>query len=467
MKGDLGPHETGVWVSFSPKRPLQSQTAACHLAYPRHIMGFSMKRLYRHAQIASEDSPKLMHGDVLVEGDRILGVAAEITGVTDAEVIDCTGRILLPSLFDIHVHAREPGQEEKENIATCAEAAINGGVTGFVMMPNTQPAIDNAGVVRTVLESARRTRIGATLYTTGAITRGRKGEELAGIAGMKAAGCVMLTDDGFPVDNPQVLRRAMEYARDFDLPLASHCEVKELSAKGCMHEGKMSYALGLPGIPSISEEICISRDIRLAEYTGVHLNIQHVTTAEGMRTIKRAKDRGIRVTCEIAPHHLMFSHEDIGDFDTHYKMNPPLRTKEDNALLLQGLIDGWFDVIATDHAPHTPFEKNQDFASAPFGITGLETALPSLYDCFVSKGVFGWDLIVKRYSAEPRRVVKMDTVPIKEGGIADFILFNPNRSTTFTREFMKSKSVNTPFFNKTLQGMVERVMYRGEELLVR
>jgi len=430
-------------------------------------MGFSMKRLYRHAQIASEDSPKLMHGDVLVEGDRILGVAAEITGVTDAEVIDCTGRILLPSLFDIHVHAREPGQEEKENIATCAEAAINGGVTGFVMMPNTQPAIDNAGVVRTVLESARRTRIGATLYTTGAITRGRKGEELAGIAGMKAAGCVMLTDDGFPVDNPQVLRRAMEYARDFDLPLASHCEVKELSAKGCMHEGKMSYALGLPGIPSISEEICISRDIRLAEYTGVHLNIQHVTTAEGMRTIKRAKDRGIRVTCEIAPHHLMFSHEDIGDFDTHYKMNPPLRTKEDNALLLQGLIDGWFDVIATDHAPHTPFEKNQDFASAPFGITGLETALPSLYDCFVSKGVFGWDLIVKRYSAEPRRVVKMDTVPIKEGGIADFILFNPNRSTTFTREFMKSKSVNTPFFNKTLQGMVERVMYRGEELLVR
>ena len=426
-----------------------------------------MKRLYRNAQIASEDSPQLVTADVLVEGDRIIGVAAGITGVENAEIIDCTGRILLPGLFDIHVHAREPGQEDKENIASCAEAAINGGVTGFVMMPNTAPAIDNAGVVRSVLESARRTRIGPSIYTCGAITKGRKGEELAGIAAMKAAGCVMLTDDGFAVDNPQVLRRAMEYARDYDLPLASHCEVKELSGKGCMHEGKISYALGLPGIPSISEEICISRDIRLAEYTGVHLNIQHVTTAEGMRTIKRAKDRGIRVSCEIAPHHLMFNHEHVGDYDTHYKINPPLRTPEDNAALLQGLKDGLFDVIATDHAPHTPFEKNQDFASAPFGITSLESALVSLYDRYIAQGILSWQLIVQRYSAEPRRLMKLPAVPIKEGGSAEFIVFNPARTTTFSRDFMKSKSINTPFLDQTLQGMVERVVYRGEELLVR
>lgn len=426
-----------------------------------------MKRLYRHAQIASEDSPKLETADVLVEGDKIIGVAADITDVENTEVIDCTGRILLPGLFDIHVHAREPGQEDKENIATCAEAAINGGVTGFVMMPNTSPAIDNAGVVRSVLESARRTRIGPGIYTTGAITKGRKGEELAGIAGMKAAGAVMLTDDGFPVNNPQVLRRAMEYARDHDLPLASHCEVKELSGKGCMHEGKISYSLGLPGIPAISEEICIARDIRLAEFTGVHLNIQHVSTERGMGTIKRAKDRGIHVTCEIAPHHLLFNHEHIGDYDTHYKMNPPLRTPEDNAALLQGLKDGWFDVIATDHAPHTPFEKNQDFASAPFGITGLETALVSLYDRFISRDILDWGLIVKRFSAEPRRLMKLPAVPVKEGGIAEFILFNPARTTTFSRDFMKSKSINTPFLDQTLQGMVERVVYRGEELLAR
>ncbi len=426
-----------------------------------------MKRLYRNAQIASEDSPQLQTADVLVEGGQIIGVAAGISGVENAEIIDCTGRILLPGLFDIHVHAREPGQEDKENIATCAEAAINGGVTGFVMMPNTAPAIDNAGVVRSVLESARRTRIGPGIYTSGAITKGRKGEELAGIAGMKAAGCVMLTDDGFAVDNPQVLRRAMEYARDFDIPLASHCEVMSLSGKGCMHEGKISYALGLPGIPSISEEVCISRDIRLAEYTGVHLNIQHVTTAEGMGTIKRAKDRGIRVTCEIAPHHLMFNHEHIGDYDTHYKMNPPLRTPEDNAALLQGLKNGLFDVIATDHAPHTPFEKNQDFASAPFGITGLDSALVSLYDCYIAKGILSWQLIVQRFSAEPRRLMKLPPVPIKEGGIAEFIVFNPARRSTFSRDFMMSKSINTPFLDKTLQGMVERVVYRGEELLAR
>ncbi len=426
-----------------------------------------MKRLYRNAQIASEDSPQLQTADVLVEGGQIIGVAAGISGIENAEIIDCSGRILLPGLFDIHVHAREPGQEDKENIASCAEAAINGGVTGFVMMPNTAPAIDNAGVVRSVLESARRTRIGAGIYTSGAITKGRKGEELAGIAGMKAAGCVMLTDDGYAVDNPQVLRRAMEYARDFDIPLASHCEVKSLSGKGCMHEGKISYALGLPGIPSISEEICISRDIRLAEYTGVHLNIQHVTTAEGMRTIKRAKDRGIRVTCEVAPHHLMFNHEHIGDYDTHYKMNPPLRTPEDNAALLQGLKDGLFDFIATDHAPHTPFEKNQDFASAPFGITGLESSLVSLYDRYIAKDILSWHLIVKRYSAEPRRLMKLPAVPIKEGGTAEFIVFNPARTTTFSRDFMKSKSINTPFLDKTLQGMVERVVYRGEELLAR
>lgn len=426
-----------------------------------------MKRLYRNAQIASEDSPQLQTADVLVEGGQIIGVAPGITGVENVEIIDCTGRILLPGLFDIHVHAREPGQEDKENIASCAEAAINGGVTGFVMMPNTAPAIDNAGVVRSVLESARRTRIGPGIYTSGAITKGRKGEELAGIAGMKAAGCVMLTDDGYAVDNPQVLRRAMEYARDYDLPLSSHCELKALTGKGCMHEGKISYALGLPGIPNISEEICISRDIRLAEYTGVHLNIQHVTTIEGMHTIKRAKDRGIRVTCEITPHHLMFNHEHIGDYDTHYKMNPPLRTPEDNAALLQGLKDGWFDVIATDHAPHTPFEKNQDFASAPFGITGLETALVSLYDCFIAKNILSWQLIVQRYSAEPRRLMKLPPVPVKEGGTAEFIVFDPARTTTFSRDFMKSKSINTPFLDKTLQGMVERVVYRGEELLAR
>lgn len=423
------------------------------------------RRLYRNGEIASEDSPKLQRADVLVEGERIIGVAPKIAVAEGAEVIDCTGRIILPALFDVHVHAREPGREDKETIQSCSEAAINGGVTGVVLMPNTTPAIDTGGIVQTVLDIAReKSRIWPTVFTTGAITKGRKGEELAAIAGMKGRGAVMITDDGDPVSNPQVLRRAMEYAKNFDLPLASHCEVKELSGKGCMHEGSVSYSLGLPGIPAISEEICIARDIRIAEYVGVHLHIQHVSTARGMDTIKRAKDRGIHVTCEVSPHHLIFNQEDIGNFDTHYKMNPPLRTKHDNEALLQGLLDGIFDVIATDHAPHTEFEKNQSFADAPFGITGLETALPSLYAHFISQGRFGWDLLIKRYSSEPRRLIKLEPVPIKEGGVAEFIVFNPATTTKFTREFMKSKSINTPFLDKEVKGRVERVVYRGAEL---
>ncbi|WP_050029438.1 dihydroorotase [Verrucomicrobium sp. BvORR034] len=424
-----------------------------------------MKRLFKGGEIATEDSPKLTRADVLVEDGKIVQVAPGITAGEGTEVVDCTGKVILPALFDVHVHAREPGQEQKENIFTCSEAAINGGVVGFVMMPNTAPAIDTAGVVKTVLESARKCRI--PLYTTGAITKGREGKELAAIGAMKAAGVVMITDDGYPVSNPVVLRRAMEYAKNFDLILASHCETMELSGKGSMHEGKVSYSLGLEGIPAISEEICLDRDIRIAQYTGAHVHIQHVTTARGMNTIRRFKEEGVKVTCEIAPHHLIFNHEDIRDYDTSYKMNPPLRTPEDNALLLQGLIDGVFDVIATDHAPHTEFEKKNDFQSAPFGITGLETALPCLYDRFMSKGVFGWDVIVKRYSAEPRRIIKLPPVPVVEGGVAEFIVFDPNGSTTFTKEFMKSKSSNTPFLNQTLKGSVDVVVLKDEVLLNR
>jgi len=421
-----------------------------------------MTRLFQHGQIASENSADLLRADVLVEGSRITRVAPGISPPEGCEVIDCTGRILLPALFDVHVHAREPGQEHKENIRTCSEASINGGVTGFVMMPNTAPAIDNAGVVKSVLESGSRCRI--PIYTTGAITKGREGKELAAIGAMKAAGAVMITDDGYPVGNPVVLRRAMEYARDFDLIIASHCETMELSGKGSMHEGSVSYSLGLEGIPAISEELCISRDIQIAQYTGAHLHIQHVTTARGMEIIRRAKNDGVRVTCEVAPHHLIFNHEDIRDYDTAYKMNPPLRTPEDNALLLQGLKEGVFDVIATDHAPHSETEKNNDFATAPFGITGLESALPSLYHYFIAKGQLDWPLIIKRYSAEPRRLINLKPVPVEEGGVAEFIVFNPEATTTFSRAFMKSKSVNTPFLDKTLQGRVEHVVMNGEIL---
>ncbi len=421
---------------------------------------------FKGGHLAAEDEPVLFSANVLVEDGKITRVGEDVEAPANARVIDCQGKVLMPAMYDVHVHAREPGGEAKETIAACSDAAINGGVTGMVLMPNTIPAIDSSAMVQSVLDIAEASsRI--PILTSGCITKGRAGKELAGIAGMHAKGVPVLTDDGSPVSNPVVLRRAMEYAKDFGLILASHCETMELSGRGAMNEGAVSYRLGLPGIPAISEEICLDRDIRLAQYTGAHVHIQHVTTARGMEAIRWFKGQGVKVTCEVAPHHLIFNEEDIQDYDTNYKMNPPLRTAHDNAELLQGLIDGVFDVIATDHAPHTEFEKKTDFVSAPFGITGLESAVISLYHYFVKLGKFGWDLVVKRYSAEPRRLIGLDPVPIVEGGTAEFIVFDPNATTTFSRDFMCSKSVNTPFLDQTLDGQVWMVLREGEILLER
>lgn len=421
--------------------------------------------LIKQASVAGEDSADLFEADVLVEKGIIKGVGSSLDSKDGARVIEAKGKVLLPGLFDLHVHVREPGQTSKETIRTGSEAAINGGVTGIVAMPNTVPTIDSGGMVRSVLEIAGRdSRI--EFFTTGSITKDRAGKEMAAIGEMKEVGVVMITDDGSPVENPQLLRRAMEYAREFDLPLASHCETMDLSGTGAMNEGKRSYKLGIPGIPSISEEICIARDIQIAAYTGAHLHVQHVTTARGMEIIRQAKNDGVKVTCEVAPHHLIFNENDIVNYDTYFKMNPPLRTEEDNEKLLEGLIEGVFDVIATDHAPHTEFEKKQqDFEAAPFGITGLETALPSLYHHYIKEGKFGWDLLVKRYAAEPRRILKLDQVSVKEGSKAELVLFDTQATTTFTQEFMKSKSPNTPFLDKELQGSVDLVL-NGEEVLL-
>lgn len=421
--------------------------------------------LIKQASVAGEDSADLFEADVLVEKGIIKGVGSSLDTKDGARVIEAKGKVLLPGLFDLHVHVREPGQTSKETIRTGSEAAINGGVTGIVAMPNTVPTIDSGGMVRSVLEIAGRdSRI--EFFTTGSITKDRAGKEMAAIGEMKEVGVVMITDDGSPVENPQLLRRAMEYAREFDLPLASHCETMDLSGTGAMNEGKRSYKLGIPGIPSISEEICIARDIQIAAYTGAHLHVQHVTTARGMEIIRQAKNDGVKVTCEVAPHHLIFNENDIVNYDTYFKMNPPLRTEEDNEKLLEGLIEGVFDVIATDHAPHTEFEKKQqDFEAAPFGITGLETALPSLYHHYIKEGKFGWDLLVKRYAAEPRRILKLDQVSVKEGSKAELVLFDTQATTTFTQEFMKSKSPNTPFLDKELQGSVDLVL-NGEEVLL-
>ncbi len=423
--------------------------------------------LIKNALIASEDSPSLTAADVLVSDGKIHSIGADLSAGASVHVIDAKGKILMPGMFDAHVHFREPGFEGKETIATGTESAINGGITGVVMMPNTNPAIDSATVVANVLDIGKRTaRI--PVYTSGCVTKGRHGKELAGIDGMRALGVVMLTDDGDTTGDPSVLLRAMQYATEFGMFFASHCEVPELAGPRALNEGVTSYRLGIKGSPACAEEIIIDRDIRLAHATGAHIHIQHVSSKLGMETIRWWKSRGdVKVTAEVSPHHLLFNEEDIGDFDTNYKMNPPLRTKADNEGLLQGLIEGVFDLIATDHAPHTRFEKSQDFVSAPNGITGLDTALVSLYHHFVATGKFGWDLIVKRYSAEPRRLMGLPAVSIEAGQPADLILFDPEGETTFTAEFMKSKSINTPFINQTLKGSVDLVVLGTEILLER
>ena len=422
--------------------------------------------LIKSARIASEDNDDLVLADVLVQDGVIKSIGQEIAAEPDSHVIDGSGKILSPAMFDTHIHMREPGQEAKETIKTGTEAAINGGVTGVVLMPNTSPAIDSAAMVRTIYEIAERdSRI--PVYTSGCITKGREGKELAGIDGMLQLGVKMLTDDGDAVPDMMLLKRAMEYAGEFDCFFASHCEVLELSGPRALNEGKVSYKLGIQGTPACSEEICMDRDIRLAHATGARLHIQHVSSKIGMETIRWWKQMGAKVTAEVSPHHLLFNEEDIGNYDTHYKMNPPLRTSEDNAALLEGLKNGVFDIIATDHAPHTPFEKEQDFVNAPNGITGLETAVVSLFHHFINEGEFGWSLLVNRYSAEPRRMMGLEPVPIEEGAKADFILFDPEGETTFSADFMRSKSENSPFLDKTLNGSIDLVVVGDEILLQR
>jgi len=420
----------------------------------------------KNAQIACEENDTLTSADVLVENGIITATGQDLETPKDAEVIDAKGKILMPAMFDTHIHMREPGQEGKETIKSGTEAAINGGVTGVVLMPNTVPAIDSAAMVKTIYDIAERdSRI--PVYTSGCITKGREGKELASIDGMLSLGVKMLTDDGDAVPDLSLLKRAMEYASEFDCFFASHCEVLELSGPRALNEGVVSHRLGIQGTPACSEEICMDRDIRLAHATGARLHIQHVSSKLGMETIRWWKMQGAKVTAEVSPHHLLFNEEDIGNYDTHYKMNPPLRTAEDNKALLEGLKEGVFDIIATDHAPHTPFEKAQDFVNAPNGITGLETALISLFHHYVNKGVFGWGLIVKRYSAEPRRMMGLDSVPIKAGGKADFLLFDPKGSTIFTKDYMQSKSQNTPFLDQKLDGSIDLVVLGDKVLLKR
>ena len=421
-----------------------------------------VSRLFKNGRIATAESSELRGADVLVNAAGfITAVGADLSAPEGVEVIDCTGCLLVPGMFDVHVHSREPGHEHKETLASCAAAALHGGVTGVVLMPDTSPAVDSGNLVKSAQDLVSEISP-IPMYQAGCLTKGRQGTELAGFSGMAARGVPMLTDADRSVPCPDLMRRCMEYARDFDLLVTSHADTPALSKAGAINEGSVSYRFGLPGIPAISQEIAIDRDIRVAQHTGARLHLQQLSTACGLKSVQCAKEAGTKVTCEVSAHHLVLNELDIKDYNTHFKFSPPLRSRKDNETLVQGLIEGSIDLIASDHAPHTEFEKSSDFGSAPFGATGLETTVLVLHDRFIRTGVFGWDLLIQRYSDAPRQLIGRDPVVIREGSVAEFFVFDPAAGTAITREYLRTKSPVSPFIGETLSGAIRGTAVRGE-----
>ena len=397
-------------------------------------------------------------GDLVIHNDRIrdLGprIAAEGPGV-----LDCSGLVIAPGLLDAHVHLREPGQEYKETIATGTRAAVAGGFTAVAAMPNTQPVNDHAGITTLLVQRARELG-NARVYPIGAITAGSRGEQLAAIGAMRAAGAVAISDDGRPVMNGQIMRRAMEYAAMHQMPVIEHAEDLNLSAGGVMHEGPASYRLGLAGISSASEAALVARDLLLAEQTGCHLHIAHISAAATVRLLAEAKSRGVRVTAEVTPHHLTLCDEDVRDYDPNFKMNPPLRSAADREALIAGLAEGVIDMIATDHAPHAAHEKQQEFERAPFGVIGLETALP-LGLALVRAGRLTLRRLLAALSLAPARLFGLPDPTLEPGHIADLTVFDPERAWLCAPAALHSKSHNSPFLGWRLQGRAIHTLVGG------
>ena len=401
-------------------------------------------------------------GNILIEKGTIKSYPEDIKKLekdSAVKVIDAGGKIVAPGLVDLHVHLREPGYEHKETIRTGCESAAAGGFTSIVCMPNTNPINDNASVTEYIMLKARTEGV-VNVYPLGAITKGENGETLAQIGEMYEAGCVGVTDDGMPVMNSKVMRHAMEYVKAFDIPVISHCEDLNLSGNGVMNEGDTSTLLGLSGIPSASEDVMVSRDITLAELTGTHLHICHVSTEGSVRLIKAAKTRGVRVTAEAAPHHFTLTDKAVAEYDTNAKMKPPLRSENDREAVREGLRDGTIDVIATDHAPHSEDEKMVEFDQAPFGIVGLETALP-LSLKLVDDGVLTLNEMIAKLTHLPSAIINVRKGTLNTGEQADVVIFDPGRKVKIDRERFRSKSRNTPFNGWDLKGVVLYTIVNG------
>ncbi len=402
--------------------------------------------------------------DVLIVDDRIEAIgprlADELRNREGLETIDCSGLVVSPGFVDVHCHLREPGREEVETIATGARAAVAGGFTAVCAMPNTDPVTDNQAAVGFIIRQAQIANA-ARVYPIGAISVGQKGEALAEFGEMIAAGAVALSDDGKPVASAHLMRTALEYARTFGVPVADHCEEPTLAKGGAMNEGLMSARLGLKGIPSEAEEIMAIRDILLARRTGGHVHLCHMSTRGSVELIRWGKDRHINVTAEVCPHHISLTEEAVEDYDTNAKMNPPLRTADDVAALQEAVRDGTIDLIATDHAPHHYDEKEREFADAPNGIIGLETALAVNITWLVKPGIIDVPLLVERMSCAPARVFKLPGGTLRRGSAADITVFDADAAWTVEPSAFKSKGRNTPYAGQTLQGRTRCTIVGG------
>jgi dihydroorotase len=399
-------------------------------------------------------------GDLLISEGKITGVGRTIDAPNGAEVVDCAGLIVSPGFIDVHCHLREPGREDVETVATGARAAAAGGFTAVCAMPNTDPVTDNQAAVGFIVRQAQRAEA-ARVYPIGAISVGQQGKALAEFGEMVGAGAVAVSDDGKPVASAQLMRTALEYARTFKIPVIDHCEEPTLAAGGAMNEGIVSAQLGLKGVPAEAEEIMVIRDILLARLTGGHVHLAHMSTKGSVELIRWGKERGIRVTAEVCPHHLSLTEESVRGYNTNAKMNPPLRTAADVEALREAVKDGTIDMIATDHAPHHYDEKEREFADAPNGIVGLETALAVVVTNLVETGYLDFANLIDRMSCTPARVFNLAGGSLKRGTAADITVFDPAARWTVDPSKFLSKGRNTPYTGMPLVGRAACTIVAG------
>lgn len=403
--------------------------------------------------------------DILVEGSDIVEVGAGLAPADGVEVIDAAGKYLVPGLVDMHVHFRDPGFEYKETIETGSRAAVHGGFTDVATMPNTDPVTDTGTGIRYQIDRARAANL-CHVRPIGALTRGQRGEALAEIGDMVMEGACAFSDDGHGVQSAGMMRTCMDYVSQFDRVAIAHCEDESLSSHGVINEGRASTRLGMFGWPALGEEMEIYRDIELCRLTGCPLHIAHISTAKGLELVKAAKAEGLPVTCEVTPHHLFLSEEDITDaFDTSLKMNPPLRLPSDAGALRRGILDGSVDCVVTDHAPHAQHEKDCEWEIAFFGTIGLETSLPLMLNNMVRTGLMSWQRLVEVMAVNPRSVLRLRPVSIEAGSRADLTLIDPDREVRVTTDYFESLSKNSAFMGETLVGAATDVFVDGRRVL--